>query len=148
MFDKHNGQLFLALGAVPLTCKDFQLDHFAETWRGGGHAGAETKRRRFASLGADLFTVRGHGGNEEAECQVCHHEGQDVVSTVKDQNDPTPVRKCALCRSLEELGRDLRNASQLVLLEQPPQARSRPGGGSPGRSGPPGPAALPGRELV
>lgn len=119
MLQHHNGDLYVALGSTLLTCNDFEPNKFSDAWRRAGQAVGVRKRRRFADSASSLFAVQGHGGNEESECQVCHYEGDDVVEVAKDEDDSAKVRKCALCRSLEGLGRDLRDASQLLMVEIP-----------------------------
>ncbi|MCS7222918.1 MAG: hypothetical protein N0A15_16760, partial [Anaerolineae bacterium] len=85
--------------------------------------------RRFAELGEDLialFQPEGHGGNEEAACQVC---GREHLGTKEEEG----VRKCPPCRSYEDLGDDLRRALYLWMAEiqpgvpNPPMAKT-PGG--------------------
>lgn len=124
LLEYHEGDLYLALGAAKLTCADFQLNTFADAWRETSHQVNAAKRRRFTALTMDglteLFAPKGHGGNEEDECQVCHHEGSDVALFAKYEHDQQPVRKCTLCASLEELGRDLRSAEHLLLAEMVP----------------------------
>lgn len=108
----HDGALYVALGSTKLHATDFQADRFTAKWREVGRAVGAAKRRRFADI-PGIFDPRGHGGNEETECQVCHAERQDVE---KDKED---VRKCALCRSLEDLGGAL-GRSQFLALGQAP----------------------------
>lgn len=104
----HEGALYVALGCAELCAADFQANAFSDKWHEAGQAVGAAKRRRFAGV-PDLFDSRGHGGNEDTECQVCHAERQDVTPDDED------VRKCALCRSLEDLGGVLGRSQYLAL---------------------------------
>lgn len=117
----HDGDLYLAVGAAALQAADFSAAAFSTKWREVGSAVGASKRRRFAHLppkvlAGQVFGPRGHGGNEEQECEVCHAERADVqYQAVGDDGDT--VRKCALCASLEDLGRDLGQSRYLFLAE-------------------------------
>lgn len=118
----HQGELYVAIGATPLTCSDFQAEHFANKWREASQAVNQAKRQRFSRLSGKLletfFSPQGHGGNEEQECQVCHYEGPDVK--VHHEDKERNIRKCGLCYSLEILGKDLRFAEAILLVETQP----------------------------
>ena len=116
MLRHHDGALYVALGAVPLLARDFQAAAFSAKWREVGQAVGEAKRRRFSDV-PGIFDPRGHGGNEETECQVCHAERLDVQWENADEPDAAPIRKCALCSSLEDLGWALGQASFLLMVE-------------------------------
>lgn len=120
LLEHHDGALYLALGCAGLCAADFQADAFSGKWREVGQAVGAAKRRRFADI-PEIFDPRGHGGNEETECQVCHAERQDITE------DAEEVRKCALCASLEDLGGAL-GRSQVLLLGQVEPADQEPGG--------------------
>ncbi len=113
LLDHHDGALYVALGYAELRAGDFQADRFSAKWRELYQVMDAVKRRRFADRAEELkvFEPRGHGGNEERECQVCHAERDDVTE------DSKGVRKCALCRSLEDLGGAL-GRSQVLALGQ------------------------------
>ncbi len=119
LLEHHDGALYVALGKTPLSLADFRRGDFGQKWREVGQDVGRAKRRRYASA-LTLFDPRGHGGNEEHECQVCHAERADVEA-VQNAPDEEPVRKCALCRSLEELGQQLGRAEMLFLGETEPQ---------------------------
>jgi CRISPR-associated protein Csm1 len=122
MLDHHEGALYVALGEARLCAADFQAENFSSKWREAGQAVGRAKRRRFAEAHVSaVFGPRGHGGNEEAECQVCHVEGDDVRERGPEREGQEPVRKCGLCASFEELGRKLGKARYLVLGEISPQ---------------------------
>jgi len=109
----HRADLFVALGWKELSAADFWTgSRFEERWRDVNEAANAAKRRRFVELPAEemyesVFAPEGSGGGEEGQCQVCHYEGEDVVEL-----DDT--RKCAHCRSFEELGTWLRDAAFVV----------------------------------
>ncbi len=109
----HRGDLYLALGAVPLVAADFYDGRVSGKWVELGERLQKAKQHRFSELGAELeklFKPEGHGGNEEGECQVC---GREHPGIRKDDE----TRKCPPCRSYEDLGDDLRRAWYLWLLE-------------------------------
>lgn len=112
-----DGDLYVALGAAPLSARTLQREEFFKGQQMAGRAAQAVKRQRFAEGADRLFGARGFGGGSEVECQVCHFEGSDVkaIQTPSGQS----VYKCSLCRSLEELGKDLRGAELLVLAEVP-----------------------------
>ncbi len=131
----HEGALYVALGKTPLFAANFQIREkkgpnallkseaekdFSAKWHEAGQAVGAAKRRRFANL-PEVFDPHGHGGNEEAECQACHAEREDVVE------DAEGVRKCVLCVSLEDLGGAL-GRSQYLALGQVVPADQKPGG--------------------
>lgn len=117
----HQGDLYLALASVPLRAADFYGGRISGRWAELGRALREAKQRRFAELGGELkalFDPQGHGGNEEAECQVC---GREHPKTKIDDD----VRKCPQCRSYEDLGESLRQARYLWMAEQKPVSVER-----------------------
>ncbi len=126
MLTHHDGALYVALGCAELRAADFQAEAFGGKWREVAQDVARAKRRRFA-YAPDLFDPRGHGGNEESECQVCHAERADVVQRNPDRDDQLPVRKCDLCVSLEQLGQVLGHSNYLLLGSIAPQM-DLPGG--------------------
>lgn len=126
MIKHHEGALYVALGAVPLFAIDFQAAEFGAKWSEVGQEVSRAKRRRFVDI-PEIFDPRGHGGNEETECQVCHSERLDVTRQNPDEPDEPPVRKCALCNSFEDLGWALGQASYLLLVETEPVADLHPG---------------------
>lgn len=113
----HQGDLYLALTAVPLMAADFYDGRISGRWEELSRTLREIKQRRFAELERDdlkgLFAPQGHGGNGERECQVC---GREHPETRADRD----VRKCPPCRSYESLGDDLRRANYLWLAEREP----------------------------
>jgi len=126
LLEAHNGELYVALGHAALTCADLQANAFHAKWREASQRVSAAKRRRFGDMSPNIladvvFEPRGHGGNQEKECQVCHYEGDDVRIHQKDEDDTAPVYKCALCASLEDLGRDLRDAQQIAFVHVPQQ---------------------------
>ncbi|MFN3928902.1 MAG: type III-A CRISPR-associated protein Cas10/Csm1, partial [Thermoflexus sp.] len=122
----HQGDLYLAMEAVPLAAADFYDGRISGKWRELGERLQKARQRRFTELGDELgerlFKPQGHGGNEERECQVC---GREHPGTKEEDG----VRKCPPCRSYEALGDDLRLARYLWLMEVEPEGG---GGGAPG----------------
>lgn len=129
LLDHHQGALYLALGTADFAGTDWQPEQFSTSWRNLSTAVSQVKSRRFSELGEtlydQLFQPQGHGGPDDTDCQVCHYEGRDVETELDEAGIET-VRKCAFCRSLEELGRDIRSARYLVYQSHTPQtARGR-----------------------
>lgn len=111
----HHGELYTALASYTLQGKDFFEGRVSGAWAEMGARLQLAKQRRFSELGAELqtlFTPQGHGGNEEAECQVCGRE--DRRTKVEEE-----VRKCPACSSYESLGDSLRQARYLIFEEAP-----------------------------
>jgi CRISPR-associated protein Csm1 len=114
----HRGDLALLLDFVPVTPRDFLEGEaggraFANIWGEVSRRIAERKHRKWSDLGDDLlerelFTPRQRGTTAEETCQVCHNDG---VLRIEDG-----VRKCQHCRGFEELGRELRDPTHLVLF--------------------------------
>ena len=110
----HRGDLFLAVGSIPLVAADFCDGHIAEKWDTLAHQQQQTKQRRFAGLDTQemqkLFEPQGQGGNVKQQCQVCGREHARTESI-------DGIRKCPQCISYEKLGRVLRQARYLQLDE-------------------------------
>ncbi|HID88117.1 MAG TPA: type III-A CRISPR-associated protein Cas10/Csm1 [Anaerolineae bacterium] len=120
----HRGDLYLALGDVPLTVADFYDGRITDRWGEVSATLRQAKQRRFAevpNLLPDLFTPEGHGGNEERQCQVCGREHKETK--IQEKEGP---RKCPPCQSYEELGEDLRHARFLWLVEREPEMVENP----------------------
>ena len=129
MLRQHGPALYLALGHVPLSARDFEASRFSQAWRRAGEEVARRKRQRYVELGAEemyrsVFLPYGEGGGTELECSVCHVEEEEPIAP--DPEDPE-LRRCELCRSLEELGRALVDATHLVLADVRPQQPQRGG---------------------
>lgn len=133
----HQGDLYLALAWQPLQARDFFNGEISKRWRELGEALQRAKQRRFSELSEEdlgrLFQPRGHGGNEEKQCQVCgvEHPKVEVDKKAAGMENQEGVRKCPACASYETLGKDLRQAAYLVFeLVEPVSApdQSAPGG--------------------
>lgn len=122
LYAHHRGDLYLALAARPLQLRDFFEGRIGGKWRELQEDLQQAKQRRFFELTpADLqviFQPAGHGGNEELQCQVCGREHGEI--TIEEPAVGRRVRKCRPCRSLEELGRQLRRPACLVFEEVEP----------------------------
>lgn len=108
----HEGRLYLALGYVPVTARQF-VEGFSQMWGEVAQTVAWDKRRRFAALGAEALARQvgqalTQGGHPDRFCLVCGREGDWG-------EDRDGIRKCLFCRSLEQLGNELREATHLVL---------------------------------
>jgi len=125
----HRGDLYLALGSVPLAAADFYSGRISGKWGALARLLREAKQRRFAELDeavlAPFFNPQDQGGNEEGQCQVCGREHPEIKADKKD-GEAEEVRKCPSCLSYEDLGNDLRRARYLWLAEQEPDIPSDP----------------------
>lgn len=111
----HRGELYLALASLPLQETDFLGGRISSKWRELGGQLQRVKQRRFSELDNDLtalFTPKDHGGNEIQQCRVCGLEHPNT----HERPDGKP-RICPPCEEFEELGKDLRKAQFLALLE-------------------------------
>jgi len=127
----HGGELYLALGWTEATAADFDRENFSAKWRLAAEEMNAAKRQRFSELDdgelvAGVFGPIGAGGDGKDECQVCHYEGPDVESDQEEEGEEER-RACSFCRSLEDLGRDLRDAGYLILGEVEPVDATRAG---------------------
>lgn len=129
LLDHHQGDLYLALAARPLSAADLQGERLGQAW-GALHQEFHTlKQRRFSELGhdlGDLFAVPATGGNSDHLCAVCGQEHPDAKPDEKarDAEGESP-RKCPPCFSYEQLGDELRRARYLQLSQVSP-ATGRP----------------------
>ena len=113
----HQGDLYVALAAVPLSLDDLRAGMGAP-WAALSQAVNVQKRRKFAALPpeelhAAVFAPQGQGG-PDAGCAVCRREGRYTGATDAE-------RKCTLCASFEDLGAQLRDARYLYLREVDPR---------------------------
>lgn len=127
LFYHHRGDLYMALAELPLQSRDFFHNRLSNAWGELNERLQRAKLQRFAELGhalVNLFQPIGHGGNLEAQCQVCGQEHADTHIDPKTQKgtEEDGVRKCPPCLAYEELGETLRQAEYLVLTEMPPIA--------------------------
>jgi CRISPR-associated protein Csm1 len=133
LLDHHGGDLYLALGLTLVSAEDFDRERFSDRWHAVSQEMNAAKQQRFAELEEAsvlteaVFGPLGQGGGEQNECQVCHYEGLDVEPEPKGPEDEEPRRICALCRSLEDLGTDLRDAGAVLLGEVEPEDSERAG---------------------
>ncbi len=131
LLSHHQGELTLACAAVPLTGADLRKGALGARWDQLREDLQQAKQRRFAALAGEeligLFAPQGAGGHEGGACSVCGRENPGVKEEKRDDAG-RPVYKCALCRSFEALGDDLRRARFLLLseVEPPGQARVSP----------------------
>jgi len=127
----HGGDLYLALGWTETSANDFDRKHFGDKWQAVSQAMNAAKRQRFVELNdatqliEQVFGPLGRGGDEEGECQVCHYDGP--IETEHAGDEEKERRICQLCKSLENLGTDLREADYILLGEIKPEETERAG---------------------
>ena len=130
LLDHHGGDLYLALGWTPVSATGFDRQRFSDSWHAVSQEMNAAKRQRFAELEqadtlmAEVFGPLGKGGGEEGECQVCHYDGP---VRVEQPGTPDERRICTLCKSLEDLGTDLRDAAAILLADVEPTDAQRAG---------------------
>lgn len=118
-FWKHyEGDLFLGLGAVPLSGNDFMADNFGGKWQEVTVQCNISKQSKFQNIMqahyADIFTARGEGG-EAKTCDVCQREESKEYQLKKDPHEITGEREiCPVCEKMEKLGRALAKANLIA----------------------------------
>ena len=125
----HRGDLSLTMDFTPVNALDFLEQeaggNAASKWGAVSQQVNQRKQHKWRDLGdADmmrhLFTAQQRGATAEEMCQVCHNEWRAGVDVLDDD-----VRKCRRCAGFEELGRQLRAPTHLVLFtvpeSQPPE---------------------------
>jgi CRISPR-associated protein Csm1 len=120
LFYHHRGDLYLALGEIPLAGPDFYKGKISERWGELGRRLEQSKQRRFVELGAEvahLFEPQGDGGNQDKQCQVCGVEHPDTKADERSTSadGEGKIRKCPNCFGFEALGNELREANFLAL---------------------------------
>ena len=94
MMEIHDGGLYLAVAEIPVSARDF-IKNFDKKWSEIGEKLGEAKKKKFFRiLNRDLFTPK-----VDYE-DVCHSCGLPSRYRLVEEED---VRKCRLCKSLEEL---------------------------------------------
>ncbi|MGQ4808490.1 CRISPR system single-strand-specific deoxyribonuclease Cas10/Csm1 (subtype III-A) [Candidatus Entotheonellaceae bacterium PAL068K] len=124
LWQLHRGDLSLTVDWAAVAPLDFLEgdaggNAFASKWQEVSQKVNERKQRKWHDLGdpallQDVFTPQQHGATAEDMCQVCHNEWRPAVDRLDDE-----VRKCRRCFGFEELGRDLRDPTHLVLFTVP-----------------------------
>jgi CRISPR-associated protein Csm1 len=111
----HGTDLYLGLGYAEIPAAGFRLGCFSEYW-GKMHANLnQVKQRRYIELEDDLyssiFDPTPHGGNKDKTCSVCGNENERVTTW----DDEKGTKICPMCRSFEEIGKELPKATHLIL---------------------------------
>ena len=122
LLQAHGSHLYLALDGIeiapdslsahtPASGDNRQARDFGNLWWQIGERLNQAKRRRFGELSPEemqekIFSPRGTGGYAQV-CSVCRSE---LPLARASQTD-----KCSFCQSLEDLGRDLRDARYIVI---------------------------------
>jgi CRISPR-associated protein Csm1 len=126
LLNVHQGELYLALGGTSFSSQS-PVD-FPRLWREVNEHTNQDKRRRFAALAPSeleqVFAPRGHGGNTESACDVCGFMGDPREFAPADP-DPEAGRRCHLCASFEELGRQLADARFICIQQGMPTLNPR-----------------------
>lgn len=120
LMQQHRGALSMAVAETLLTAADFFGGKIRNAWgRLHGQLGL-AKQRRFADLQTEdlyqIFAAQGEGGGREQLCQVCGDEHDQTELLPSDNAEE--VRVCPSCRKFEKLGKDLRSARVLLLVEE------------------------------
>ena len=124
----HDGGLYLALGHTAAGAAEFQRGRFHTAWQRLHEQLGRAKLKPLTSLPEDLLAQNlgrgmGVGGDTENVCSVCGRETSAGEPTVSEVSGADTIRKCGLCNSLETLGRDLANATHLVMATTAPEQR-------------------------
>lgn len=119
----HGGDLYLALGYVPLCPPDFRGQVLSQQWDEVTWQLRRAKAQRFSELGDEMyhqvFEPWRDQGNQEQECHVCGREHPGTREVAEE------TRKCPPCLSFEDLGEELRQA-RVLQLDEIPVAKTRP----------------------
>jgi CRISPR-associated protein Csm1 len=115
----HEGDLYLAMGSTPIRAEEFAAGAIGAAWGRVTEAMNAQKRQRYANLGAEALTkavgsALSQGGKPDKVCSICERENPSGKPWPPDKDDPN-VRKCGLCISFEELGRDLPSATHIIV---------------------------------
>jgi len=117
LLKSHEGDLSLTLDYVPVAAIDLLEEDaggksLSNKWAEVSRQVSERKQRKWSDLGGGimeaLFAPRQHGTTAESMCQVCQNELQS--------SDDEGVRKGSGCLAFEDLGRQLRKPSHIVIF--------------------------------
>ncbi len=131
LVEAHGGDLALVLDAVVLTGRDFSVreGRLPLRWRELTRRLAERKAQRFRDLLPDHYEriVGPFGGGGQAErCAICHEEATSGDAGPRRSVEAVEgTLKCSLCRSFEDLGRQLghRPAWMTIAARETPPDR-------------------------
>lgn len=127
----HEGAIYVALGYAPLTTDQLlgkNGKRIGDAWHDVSTILERQKAQRFGELSeAEMAEVIGSPltgtGVPEETCHVCRRAmspGEKSEWTDDPAVNPNAGKKCALCQSFEELGRQLPKASFLVITQVKP----------------------------
>ncbi len=113
----HGGELYLGLGYVPMTPRDFGRGGVARIYEQLASEVDFRKTHRFAELSADelkdLFAP--HGGENDQICSICGREVKpEELHSEPDEED---IIWCPSCTAFRRLGDKLRRAEYLRISE-------------------------------
>jgi len=107
----HDGELYVALGSVPLFPNDFTAQNFEQKWRDLKQETGKSKSRRYANLPADelatIFMPRAQDGDDEISLRY-NDRGEPEDDTEREAHS-------GLGKSLVEFSKKLKNAEAIVL---------------------------------
>ncbi len=114
----HDGNLYFAIDAVPVTVNNFT--HFTSLWEKVKVKTNRLKKRKWSELGldnyyTDIFGPLDDGSEDSQICNVCGSFGNKHPIEVYDYDDEQQGAICSLCRSFIDLTNQLRNASFLTF---------------------------------
>ncbi len=111
----HKGDLYLALGQVELSARDFDPEIFSGKWGEVANEANKAKQHRFSELNESIFDrifqPQGEGGLKET-CDVC---GDEEGKWKLDIDQETA--KCHLCESFEELGQEVADSKYILEVK-------------------------------
>lgn len=134
LIDMHDGALYVALGHAPLTEQLLTDGRTGEAWKTVAEVINRVKARRFAELDAEsmaqvIGSAQPGDGEPDNTCVICRRiiaKGEQNTGRVTNpQTGEDEGRKCGLCASFEQLGKELPNAEFLVIADVEPATPSR-----------------------
>ncbi|WP_042685116.1 type III-A CRISPR-associated protein Cas10/Csm1 [Methermicoccus shengliensis] len=121
----HKGELYVVLGSVGLSSSDLLSKRFGSRWHELSERIAWQKRQKFSSIMNEehydeLFGATEEGGIKDI-CSVCGSE----AALTPDEDDPS-LKKCAFCRSLEHLAKQVAEKRYMLEIPTPTDVNGAP----------------------
>ncbi len=115
----HDGELYVALGAIALNAKDFNPSAFGEKWKALKEQTGAAKGRRYSTLDADemaswLFSPRPQDGDDERSLRYSDRD--------EPEDDTEREADSQLGKSFKAFAQKLKTAEAMVIMAIEPRA--------------------------